>query len=599
MSRMQLKIMSALALLVALVVGATGVLAERGLRERALDSIQTSLERQTRLVVQLVETTAFDEESARALQAIADRSAESSGARVSFITPAGRVLADSEVPESGVAALSNHADRPEIIAAVARGVGISIRHSDTLKRKLFYYAVSVRGDENNRGIAADVTKAKGIVRLALNLDQIDAASAQLRRELIIAGLLGLLGALGLSAVLSAFSLRPIRELREVVSDVASGQLDRRLRWDTRDERGDIAASINHMSRQMRNTMDDALRGKAQLEAVLASMVEGVLVIDRDRKLILINPRGREMLSVWADYEGRTVPEVIRSAEVDTAIQDAASRNEVVVREVEIYAEKTRMLLMHASRFPDTEPRSGTVVVFHDVTELRRVDDVRRDFIANASHELRTPLTSIGGFADTLVQGDSSPEDQAKYLDVIVRNVKRMSDLVDDLLILSRIESGSSRLELGEVDAARIAETVILDFEPRFKEADITVKLEVKGKTTCVADRGALEQILTNLVGNAARYSNAGSRVDITIESKSAMLEVVVADTGIGIPEDDLERIFERFYRVDAARSRVLGSTGLGLSIVKHLVSAQGGLIHVESRLNMGSKFVFTLPAPRH
>jgi len=350
---------------------------------------------------------------------------------------------------------------------------------------------------------------------------------------------------------------------------------------------------------MRNTMDDALRGKAQLEAVLASMVEGVLVIDRDRKLILINPRGREMLSVWADYEGRTVPEVIRSAEVDTAIQDAASRNEVVVREVEIYAEKTRMLLMHASRFPDTEPRSGTVVVFHDVTELRRVDDVRRDFIANASHELRTPLTSIGGFADTLVQGDSSPEDQAKYLDVIVRNVKRMSDLVDDLLILSRIESGSSRLELGEVDAARIAETVILDFEPRFKEADITVKLEVKGKTTCVADRGALEQILTNLVGNAARYSNAGSRVDITIESKSAMLEVVVADTGIGIPEDDLERIFERFYRVDAARSRVLGSTGLGLSIVKHLVSAQGGLIHVESRLNVGSKFVFTLPAPRH
>ncbi|MGY8802866.1 MAG: ATP-binding protein [bacterium] len=599
MSRMQLKIMGALALLVALVVGATGVLAERGLRERALDSIRTSLERQTRLVVQLVETTAFDEANSKALQAIADRSAASSGARVTFIAPAGRVLADSEVPESGVAALSNHADRPEIIAAVARGVGISIRHSATLKRKLFYYAVYVRGDESNRGIAADVTQAKGIVRLALNLDQIDAASAQLRRELIIAGLLGLLGALGLSAVLSAFSLRPIRELREVVSDVASGQLDRRLRWDTRDERGDIAASINQMSLQMRNTMEDALRGKAQLEAVLASMVEGVLVIDRDRKLILINPRGREMLSVWTDYEGRAVPEVIRSAEVDAAIQDAASRNEVVVREIEIYAEKTRMLLMHASRFPDTEPRSGTVVVFHDVTELRRVDDVRRDFIANASHELRTPLTSIGGFADTLAQGDLSPEDQAKYLDVIVRNVKRMSDLVDDLLILSRIESGSSQLELGEVDVARIAETVILDFEPRFEEAELTVKLEVKGKAICVADRGALEQILTNLVGNAARYSNPGSRVDITIEPKGAMLEVVVADTGIGIPEDDLERIFERFYRVDAARSRVLGSTGLGLSIVKHLVSAQGGEIHVESRLNIGSKFAFTLPTPRH
>ena len=222
--------------------------------------------------------------------------------------------------------------------------------------------------------------------------------------------------------------------------------------------------------------------------------------------------------------------------------------------------------------------------------------MRRDFIANASHELRTPLTSIGGFAETLARGDAESEDQGKYLDVIVRNVKRMSDLVDDLLTLSRIESGQSELELAPVDARPIAESVIVDFGPRCEEASIKVSLDARGNTTCRADRGALEQTLANLVGNAVRYSNPGARVDILIESKGPVVEFSVSDTGIGIPEEDRERIFERFYRVDAARSRVLGSTGLGLSIVKHLVVAHQGEIHVESELGRGSKFVFTLPA---
>lgn len=587
MSRIQLKIMGALALLIILVVGASGILAERGLRARAIDSIRSNLEHEARLVRELVDTVEFDAVNAQQLQAIAKRAATASGTRITLVDPLGTVLADSEVPEREVPQLSNHANRPEIIAALTTGVGHSVRHSDTLRRSLLYLAIRIPAEQSK-----DTT---GVVRLALYLDQVDAASAELRRELVIAGLLGLLGALGLSYLLSAFSLRPIRELRDVVADIAEGQLDRRLSWDTRDERVDIASSINRMSRQMRAAMDEALSEKAQLEAVLASMVEGVVVIDRDRKLLLINPRGREMFSVWGGYAGRTVPEAIRSPEVDRALQDAAAGDGILVREIEVHAEKSRILLMHASAFPPNPPRSGTVAVFHDVTELRRVDDVRRDFIANASHELRTPLTAIGGFAETLSQTNASAEEQAKYLDVIVRNVKRMSDLIDDLLTLSRIEGGTSQLDIGPIDAARVAERIILDFGPRFKEASISVNFDTKGDTVCLADRNAFEQILANLVGNAARYSNPGSRVDIAIEAKDGMIEVSVADTGIGIPEDDLERIFERFYRVDAARSRVLGSTGLGLSIVKHLVGAMNGEIYVESKLGQGSKFVFMLP----
>jgi signal transduction histidine kinase len=221
--------------------------------------------------------------------------------------------------------------------------------------------------------------------------------------------------------------------------------------------------------------------------------------------------------------------------------------------------------------------------------------VRRDFIANASHELRTPLTSIQGFADTLASSNLSEEQRSQYLGTIVRNTQRMSGLIDDLLTLSRIESGVSALERTSLDVLRVVETLVADFAPRFEEASIGVEVHADRVPACYADRDALEQILSNLLSNATRYSNPGSRVDIRIAERGGYVEIRVEDTGIGIPAEDLERIFERFYRVDAARSRALGSTGLGLSIVKHLVRALDGELHVESEPGKGSCFSFTLP----
>ncbi len=586
MSKIQLKIMLALTGLVLVVVGAVGVMGARGLRENTITSARTNLEQQSRLVRQLIGATAFTSSNTAALQQIARASADSTNARITLIDLDGVVLADSEIPDDSLGQLANHANRPEVVEAVRSGFGHGMRRSDTLKRTLLY--VAVRVPEHS----AD--GRYGVVRLSVFLDQLDEAVAKLRRELFIASAVGLLAALGLSYVLSLLSLRPIRELREVVADIAGGQLDRQLGWGTRDERGDIATAINQLTRQMRESIDTARRQQLRLEAVLSSMVEGVIVIDVRGKTKLVNPRGRELLAIWGDYEGRSVPEIVRSPDVDKALQDAEQSDETVVREMTVQAEKQRVLLMHASGFPEEGPRAGTVAVFHDVTELRRVDLVRRDFIANASHELRTPLTSIRGFADTLSSSKVPQEELEQYLDIIVRNAQRMSDLIDDLLTLSRIESDAANLQPGPVDVHRVVETVVAEFAPRFREASIDVEIHGGYVPDCLCDRDAFEQVVSNLLSNTARYSNEGARVDVRLEVQDDTVEVSVADTGIGIPKDDLERIFERFYRVDAARSRALGSTGLGLSIVKHLVRAMGSEIQVESEVGKGTTFRFWL-----
>ncbi len=603
MSKIQLRIMFSLTLLVLLVVGTSGFLVERGLRERTTNNIRIDLEHRARLLALQVEAIGLEPANAERLEQVTHASAAAAGARITLIDWAGRVLADSEVPRSEIANLSNHADRPEVIEALRQGSGHGLRRSDTLKRSLLYVALRIP--------AAEAKDRYGVVRLAVYLDQVDAAVADLRSELLAAGGIGLLVALGLSYGLSLLTLRPISELREVVQDIAEGKLGRRLGWESKDERGEIAASINRLARQLRDRSDEALREKLQLEAVLKGMVEGVIVLDLEGRVMIANPRAQELLAIWGDYAGRLVPEVIRSPEIDQALRDAATSDDTVVREMEVQAEKKRVLLMHASGFPDSDPRAGTVAVFHDVSELRHVDRLRRDFIANASHELRTPLTSILGFADTLVSSTMSVEQHSQYLGMIVRNAQRMSSLIDDLLTLSRIESGAETLTRTEVDVLRVVETVLADFAPRFEEAAIEVALHAIPVRNCFVDRDALEQILSNLLSNAARYSNAGSRVDVyleervegkndeqsgeQIEAERGKVEIRVEDTGIGISAEDLTRIFERFYRVDAARSRALGSTGLGLSIVKHLVRAMDGELRVESEPGKGSRFCFTLP----
>jgi len=290
---------------------------------------------------------------------------------------------------------------------------------------------------------------------------------------------------------------------------------------------------------------------------------------------------------------------VRNADIDRALGEAAESDGIVAREIERVGLEERTLRMHAARFPAGRgPRAGTVAVFHDVSEIRRLEQVRRDFIANASHELRTPLTSIQGFADTLLEGEFSAEDAAGPLGAIARNAQRLGVLIEDLLELSRIESRRAPLRPGEVDASRVCSILIEDAEPRLREARLEARSRVGHGIVAWVDQGALEQAITNLLDNAIKYTEPGGHVSLEVTDLGERIEIAVQDDGVGIPEEELDRIFERFYRVDKARSRALGGTGLGLAIVKHLAQAMGGDVQVESQPGRGSRFVLNLPAAK-
>jgi two-component system phosphate regulon sensor histidine kinase PhoR len=584
-SRIQLKVMAAAAALVLVVVLVSGVLAERGVRARERESLRTSLLARAELVRQMLADLPFDPAQRATLDAAADRAGAAAGARVTLIAADGTVVGDSEVPEELLPSLDNHAQRPEVLEARAGGVGWSERHSATLMRHLLYVAVP-----RSSRVPPDV------VRVAMGLGTVDAAVGRLRRELLAAGAVGMGGALALSFLISWLVLRPLRELSEVVGAIAEGKLERRLRWPSRDELGQIAASINSVAEQLRARLDEATAEKEQLAAVLSSMMDGVLVLDRDGRIVLANPRLRELLSAWGSIEGRKPIEVMRHSDIDEALRAAADSDEPVVRELEVGANDPRKIVMHAAAYPSAEHRAGTVAVFHDVTELQRLEQVRRDFIANASHELRTPLTSIRGFADTLLSKDTTEEERRTYLQVILRNSQRLTNLMEDLLELSRIESRKVPMRPTEVDVIRTGRILVADLEPRLREARLRIEVRATGPGGAWADRRAVEQVIANLLDNAVKYTNPGGRIELSIAGEGEVVRVSVADTGIGIPEEDRGRIFERFYRVDKARSRALGGTGLGLSIVKHLVQAMGGDIWVESQVGKGTRFTFTLPA---
>jgi two-component system phosphate regulon sensor histidine kinase PhoR len=502
--------------------------------------------------------------------------------RVTLIEPDGRVVADSEIATERIGSLQRHGDRPEVIAALAGEIGRDTRASATLRRRMRYLALPPAS------AAGDL-----VVRVAVDLEDVAAETAELRRELLLAGALGLVGALVLSYAITRRILRPVETLRRAVIDIADGKLDQRLHLDAPDELGEIAVSVNRVAEQLRSRFGEVAAEKTRLEAVLRSMVEGVLVLDPRGRVTLANPRLQELLDVWSDPLGKSPLDLIRSEAVHHALAAASKEAEPQVVELSV---GPRTLLMHAIAVPPVG-EGGCVAVFHDVTELRRLDQVRRDFLANASHELRTPLTSIKGFAATLLQEDLPAADRKNFIEVVARNAERLGNLIDDILELSQIEGRREPLRATEVDVEQCARVLIDDLRPRLKQRELTAEVHADGPPCAWADRRAVEQVLTNLLDNAVKYSEKGGRIDVRIRESRGRLEVVVADEGVGIPENEIDRVFERFYRVDKARSRALGGTGLGLSIVKHLVQAMGGEIRLESKLGVGSSFTFWLPIP--
>jgi two-component system phosphate regulon sensor histidine kinase PhoR len=334
----------------------------------------------------------------------------------------------------------------------------------------------------------------------------------------------------------------------------------------------------------------------QLQAVLNSMVEGVLVVDYELNVVLANERLRGMLGLAGVSEGLTSMEFARHAELDAVLREAAAMDEPVARMISVTYPVERFLQVHAIRFPTgSGKRLGTVAVLHDMTEVAQLEQVRREFVANASHELRTPLTAIQGFSETLLHSGDLKDSSRSHLEIIDRHARRLGRLVGDLLQLSETEGGDVKLEPRDVDVAAIIARIVRELDSSFREKEVEIACDAAEAVNAWVDVHAFEQVVRNLLDNARQYTEPGDRVKVSAEREEKWACIRVEDTGIGIPERDLGRIFERFYRVDKARSRAAGGTGLGLSIVKHLVQGMGGEISVESRLGRGSTFTLRVP----
>ena len=584
MPRIQRRLTIALAALVVAVSGLSGWWADRSLRAHELAQIESWLGASARTVAELVRDVPFDVAHEPELAELTRRAADSAGARVTLIAPDGTVVADSEVQLQDLASVANHADRPEVDAALAGRVGSNTRRSETVGRPFLYLAVP--------RVPASVP---GVVRVAADLTSVDATLGELRSALVAGGVLALAAALALSFLLSRALLRPLWAFHAALARLASGDLAARVRWRSNDELGGLARALDRMAEDLERSHASIVDERDRLAAVLSVMVEGVLVVDAEERIVLANPRLRELLGIRGEIEGLRPLAAVRNADVDDALRAALAESQPVHREISLAGVERRVLAVHAASFAIGDAK-GAVAVFHDMTEVRRLETVRRDFVANASHEIKTPLTAIRGFAETLLSNDLPARDARSYLEIILRHSERLSRLVEDLLELSRLESGKFTLEPEELDIGALAAKLCRDLEPRLRERGISVRIGAEGAPRAYADVRVVEQILQNLLDNALKYSDPDREIELRVSAQGEAVRVDVVDQGIGIPEGDRARIFERFYRVDRGRSREQGGTGLGLSIVKHLVQACGGDVWVESTPGVGSTFSFTLPS---
>ncbi len=507
-----------------------------------------------------------------------------SGARVTLIASSGQVLADSEAdPRS----MENHAGRPEIQQALAAGEGRSVRHSVTLQRDLLYYAV-------RQPMPA---RPPLVLRFALPVEAIDAVLWDFRKGLWLASLVMLLVTGTASLVISRSFSQRVERLRAFSRRVAESD----FRPIPADRSGDaleaLAVSLNETAARLDSSIRTLTEERNLSAAILGSMVEAVAVVNAAERLVFANPAFAEILGLdMPPRAGSALLEVVRQTELIEAVRQVLRGEPTVRAEIMTGTVKPRyfaatVAAVRAERTP------SAVVVLHDITDLRRLERVRRDFVANVSHEFKTPLTAIQGFAETLLAGAiDDPQNRSRFLGIILEHARRLARLTDDLLQLSQIEAERLKMEIRPLRIEELVNGCLETTRLRAAEKNIRLSAELPaGLPEIAGDHRRLAEVLQNLLDNALQYTQPDGQ--IVVQAKAAEREVVltVADTGIGIPEAEQARIFERFYRVDAARSREVGGTGLGLSIAKHLVEAHGGRIWVESEVGRGSQFHFSVP----
>jgi two-component system, OmpR family, phosphate regulon sensor histidine kinase PhoR len=556
-------------------------------RGRALDATRDLLMAEARLMAHIVEGP-LAAGAATDLDAVVDRAAREVQARATIIAPDGRVLADSAASGPALLALENHRDRPEVQAALHYGSGWAVRRSATVGEDLFYAAVAIRGEG----------RLLGVSRVALSLKGVEQQVRDLRRSLALALALAFGITALLSVVLSAPLAGPLREIMDSARRFASGEMGARAQVRRGDELGELARILNHSADQLQGRLTEIARDRGRTDAILSAVEDGLLAVDHRGVVLMANPTFSRSLGLQ-DPVGRHYLEVIRQTEVGEVLEEVLRTGQRKALEVTL-RHLRRTYALTGAPFPGVEGTPpGAVLTFHDVTERRRVDQIRRDFVANASHELRTPLTSIRGFVEALEDGAlSDPAHASRFLGKIRTHADRMAALVGDLLELSRLEAGERPPQWEDVAPADILDDVVASLGELARSKDMAVSRRVDDDAPVVlTDADRLRRILENLVENALKYTPVAGRVEVRARrggDGGALFEV--EDDGPGIAPEHLPRIFERFYRVDKARSRELGGTGLGLSIVKHLAEGMGATVSVRSEPGRGTCFTVAVPA---
>jgi len=507
-----------------------------------------------------------------------------SGARVTVVTADGVLIADSQ---SDPRTMENHSGRPEIIQALAQGSGRSIRHSDTSNRDLLYYAVQQTSPSGQTYI----------LRFALPVQTVGQVLWPFRRSLWLASVLILLIA-GAVVVLVArnFSDR-IERLTAFSQRVAEGDFRAQASDDTGDPLDVLSSSLNQTASRLDRTIRTLTEERNLSSAILGSMVEGVLVVNAAERVVFANHSFAEILAMGVPpQEGSGLVEWVRQTELIEAVRKVLAGEPRV--ESEIVTGTLRQHYFAATvASVRTTGTDGAVLVLHDITDLRKLERVRRDFVANVSHEFRTPLTAIQGFAETLLAGAiDDPQNRERFLEIIVEHSRRLARLTEDLLMLSKMDADRLEFETRRIPVAAFIESCMETAQPRARDKDLRLSVSRAEKIPDIAgDRRRLTEVLQNLLDNAIQYTPSGGEIMVSACVSDSEVVFTVSDTGIGIPQAEQPRIFERFYRADVARSREVGGTGLGLSIAKHLVEGHGGRIWVQSEIGQGSQFHFSVP----
>ncbi|HZR55309.1 MAG TPA: ATP-binding protein [Terriglobales bacterium] len=570
--RIFFKLLAAFTLVIVTMAGITDLLVYRRWENSLRQEIARNLRQKTVMFAHRVNT----DRQTQSVQDIVSQEGQAAGARATLIDMTGKVMADSEAAASS---MENNASRPEFAAALKGEIGTDIRQRDVFSNPYLYVAAPVEG---------------GAVRLAYSLSDIEAATSHIPGTLLIAAGLAFLVAFVIAGIAAQSMAGRLQRMVKFADQIAAGDLTVRLAENADDEVGTVAAALDKTARDLEGKFAALQTSQRQLETLLNSMQDAVIAIGPDQRVQWANQMMDKLIRQHTRLNAPII-ETVRDPDFLHALRSASESRTVST------ARATSIVPSHTFDVTAAPmPGGGAVAVLRDLTETERVEKTRRDFIANVSHELRTPLTSIQGYTETLLDSAAEDDHVRDFLEIIRKNASRMSRLTEDLLTLARVESGEQRFEIRKVTPEELLQEALESFEDLARAQGVSLRIEEVAAGTVNADSEAIHQVLTNLIDNGLKYGASGREIllgarPVNHASGGHAIEFYVRDLGPGIPSEHLRRLFERFYRVDKARSRESGGTGLGLAIAKHIVLAHGGTIRAESELNHGCSFLFTLP----